>query len=322
MAPGTVVILTLSDLWLPFPGGAERYAFNLSRELLRAGHEVVALTAYHRPQRFDGPPVITRDIGVFDRHGDGLLTLGHAINELEPDLYLIHGLFAYEFEELWAKVRHPVVQFVHNTRRLDCATVAVYSSHATRDALDDARDGDLTVHPPAYAEDLHVNRDDDYIGFVKPYPHKGAALVYQIAHHMPDRRFLVLRGEWPTLELLPEAPLPNVEFMDPVDDMRDFYRRCQIVLMPSESEDAGTVAQECAHAGIPCIASHVGGLTEVVGGVLMRSRKPLWWVHIIRGLLASPWQYERIVNQQRAFQSGGRQDCELAEFVRTVEALL
>ena len=43
---GEVKIVCLSDLWLPFPGGAERYIANISQALIDRGHEVHVLTSY------------------------------------------------------------------------------------------------------------------------------------------------------------------------------------------------------------------------------------------------------------------------------------
>lgn len=313
------MILVLSDLWPPFPGGAERLAFNLSRDLLRRGHEVRAATSYERAQCFDGPHVAWRDIGIGERHTQGGEQLLRLLEQYEPALVLTHHLFAYEFETELIAYGAPVVQLVLNTRRLGSAALAVYISGWVRDTLGDAHAGDLVVLPPAF-DDVIASEHSSAVGFIKPYPHKGAALVYEIAREMPERPFVVLRGEWQTLELMPETELANVTFVEPVDDIRDFYALVDLVIMPSESEDAGTVGQECALNEIPCLSTPVGGLSETnSGGVLIDSREAWVWAHEIRRLDDAD-RYSTVVERQALTQL--RQAQQLDRFAAAIEKLL
>ncbi len=151
--------------------------------------------------------------------------------------------------------------------------------------------------PPAF-DDVVAATHGDAIGFIKPIPHKGVRMVYDIARAMPERQFVILRGEWQDLEVIER--LPNVEFMEPVADIREFYARVRLVLMPSLSEDAGTVAQECALNGIPCLSNNVGGLNETNGGLLFAPAEPVGaWTRFI-GYLDDPASYEAVVSSQRA----------------------
>jgi glycosyltransferase involved in cell wall biosynthesis len=95
-------------------------------------------------------------------------------------------------------------------------------------------------------------------------------------------------------------PAPNIEFMEPVDDIREFYARCRMVLMPSLSEDAGTVCQEATLNGLPCLSTNVGGLLETNrGGLLfMRADTPETWVASIRDL-DNRAHYVTVVRSQR-----------------------
>jgi glycogen synthase len=74
-------ILFLSDLWIPFPGGAERYVFNLARELVRRGHDVTVLTSYYRAQASDGIKVRWEDVGVREQRESGAQIVRSAIKE-------------------------------------------------------------------------------------------------------------------------------------------------------------------------------------------------------------------------------------------------
>lgn len=293
-------VLVVSDLWLPFPGGAERLMFNIARHLYSSGIRglsVQVVTGYGPAESFDGPPVRPLPIGVGKDHTAGAAMLLDAIRYFEPDVLLVHHFYAREFEAELVGTGIPIVQVVENGYRIPSAALAVFISEYVRSqAL--AQPHDLTITPPAF-DDVVSPTHGDAIGFIKPLPHKGAEMFYAIAAHMA-RRFVVLRGEWRDLEDI--RHLPNVEFMDPVRDIRDFYSRCRVVLVPSVSEDAGTVAQECALNGIPCISSAVGGLIETnAGGILIqRFHGRLSWQAAIRQL-DNPDNYRAVVNRQREY---------------------
>lgn len=276
-------ILVLSDLWVPFPGGAERLIFNLARELQRAGDDVEVVTGYHPAQQFDGPPFEVLEVPETEEGGDALT---EAIGRHDPDVILTHHYWALTFEQQIRRGGKPTVQVVLNGRVIWGAAFAVFISEfvRTRPGME-AEPTDLTVYPPAFPEDVIAPLEPtEAIGFMKPIHHKGVGRLYEIAAAMPERQFVVLRGEWQNIEEI--SSLPNIEYMEPVDDIRDFYRRVRLVLVPSLSEDAGTVAQECALNRIPCIANDVGGLSETArGAVLMDPATSAGeWVAAILGL--------------------------------------
>lgn len=287
-------VLVVSDLWPPFPGGAERLMFNLGRDLLRRGHHVEVLTGYGPALEYDGPRVLVRAIGVRDDHALGAAIVQATVHETKPDVLLVHHFYAHEFHDELVATGLPIVHVVLNGERLPEAALAVFISEwiAARCGW---RHGDLVITPPAMA-DVVADTHGDAIGMVKPLPHKGIDLVYRIAAELPDRQFVVLRGEWQTLEDI--RPMPNVEFMEPVVHMADFYARCRLVLMPSLSEDAGTVAQEATMNGLVCISSNVGGLAETNRGGLQFDPGDLGsWVAAIRAM-DTPDLYDSVVQAQ------------------------
>ena len=324
-----VNVLVLSDLWQPFPGGAERLMFNIARDLdRRPEFDVRVLTSYELAAQMDGPPVEFREVGVFTRRAEGAAVIRDALTSstFRPDVVIVHHLFAYEFDEVLRRSRLPIVQIVLNTRRLAHARLAVYISDHVRAAVPSlGRRGDMTMIPPAFDDvvpDVAVDPcHRPYVGFIKPIEHKGVSLVYDIARHFPGpQRFLILRGEWQTLELIED--LPNVEFMEPVDEISEFYAACRIVLMPSVSEDAGTVAQECALNGIPCISSNVGGLPQTnAGGIRLTSRDPAEWIRAILSLGDQP-RYDDVVDRQRAAYDETRRDDQMDELADRIARIV
>lgn len=311
-------VLILSDLWAPFPGGAERLAFNLGRDLMQRGHQVQVLTGYELAQEFDGPPVrIHDDIGVFDNRDQGAAYVEAFIGNWAPDVIISHHLYAYQFEKELRESGVPLVHIVLNGQRIEHATFAVFISKWIRER-GNARDYDLTITPPVFP-DIVAERHGNAIGFIKPIHHKGVHLVYEVADMLPDKEFVILRGEWQDLEIIEEKP--NVRFMEPVIDMRDFYGEINMVLMPSISEDAGTVAQEAALNGIPCLSSNVDGLYETnAGGVRLERDDPLSFVAWIVALDHLPELRHTVVQRQTEHLKNLNQDYLLDMFAAGVYA--
>lgn len=257
-------ILILSDLWTPFPGGAERYIANLGNELLKRGHEIHVLTSYERAKGDPGINLVYKSIGIRKENAAGWKLISEHIQSVKPDVILVHHLFAYEFEKIYEQ-NIPVVQLVHSLDRQPKAKLAIFNSQFTAKGHG-YKQGDLVILPPP-APDVVAASYGKFIGFVKPIAHKGAEFIYNIVPQLPEFQFLILRGEWQNIEIIENHP--NVTFMQPVDDIREFYSLCRIVLMPSLAEDAGTIPQECALNCIPCISTNVGGLPETNGGIVL-----------------------------------------------------
>lgn len=322
------MILVLSDLWVPFPGGAERLMFNLARDLMRRGEDVHVLTGYHPAQQFDGPAF---DVLEIPENATGGRRLRDAIRDASPDVVITHHYWALSFEVVISNaardVAAPIVQVVLNGRRIVFASHAVYISNFVREATDRgatppvtrSRPNDQVIYPLAFP-DVVAPTHADAIGFIKPIHHKGVDLFYAIAEAMPDRRFVVLRGEWQDIEVIRE--LPNVEFMEPVADIRDFYSRVRMVLVPSLSEDAGTIAQECTLNEIVCMSSNVGGLQETNAGGLrvINNDNLLSWVHSINTIMDDSDVYRAIVTAMQRLNPTTQTD-ELDVFAERIRKL-
>lgn len=57
---------------------------------------------------------------------------------------------------------------------------------------------------------------------------------------------------------------PYVRFLGPVSNMKQFYQACDIVCVPSRAEAFGRTVVEAFAAGVPVVATAVGGITETV----------------------------------------------------------
>jgi glycosyltransferase involved in cell wall biosynthesis len=103
------------------------------------------------------------------------------------------------------------------------------------------------------------------VGFYSAGRIKGSAIVAEIAARMPEREFLVAGAYG-------EAPTSNMVCWGHIQDMRRFYQKIDLLLVPSVVEEAfGRVILEAAANGIPSIANRVGGIPEALGdsGILI-----------------------------------------------------
>ena len=138
---------------------------------------------------------------------------------------------------------------------------------------------------------------------------KGNEIVSEIAKHLPDYSFLVVgnahrhrTGEIPG----------NLIYWGYIPDMKRFYKRIDLLLVPSLVEEAfGRVILEAMVNGIPVIANRVGGIPEALGdsGILIdwnRSQEPGIaaivgkYVSAIRRILADDELYDHYSRQALA----------------------
>jgi glycosyltransferase involved in cell wall biosynthesis len=312
----------VTDLWPPFPGGAERFIFNISRELKNRGHEIFVLTSYANAAEFDGIKPTWKSVGChqYDNdpghtHADGWRDISEFLYQSRVDVVLTHHFFAHEFrQEFFEDGEIPVVQLVHNGTRNPKAAIAIFNSDFTR-ARGAAMPGDFTIIPPAF-DDCRAATHDSYIGFIKPIQHKGVDFMYKLAAHCSNRNFMVLHGEWQVHEDIRRG-LPNIFFMPPVHEMKTYYEKVCMMIVPSINEDAGTVPQEAAVNGIPCISTNVMGLAQTNrGGIILAPNNVSVWAAEIDRLYNSQDYYRSVVQRQNEYIAGlnwPRQFDELSE---------
>lgn len=112
---------------------------------------------------------------------------------------------------------------------------------------------------------------EKYVTFVNPHPYKGCDLVLALARrnsHIP----FIIQEAWPLTAdykkrlMSAISGIPNIQYREPVVDMKSLYAVTKILLVPSQYEEAwGRVVNEAQISGIPVIASNRGGLPEAVG---------------------------------------------------------
>ena len=94
-------------------------------------------------------------------------------------------------------------------------------------------------------------------------PEKGVDVLVRAARLQPEMRFLIA-GDGPEREALHRAAPPQVRWLGRVPDTRAVYAAADAMALPSRQEGQGIVALEAMAAGVPLVASRVGGLAEML----------------------------------------------------------
>ncbi len=110
--------------------------------------------------------------------------------------------------------------------------------------------------------------DSPYITLVNPCAVKGIAIFLALAEAFPGLRFAAV-PTWGTTEQDREALAahPNIDVLDPVDNIDDLLRRTRVMLVPSLwAEARSRIIVEAMLRGVPVLAADVGGIPEAMMG--------------------------------------------------------
>lgn len=92
---------------------------------------------------------------------------------------------------------------------------------------------------------------------------KGIDILIRAAADMPDVLFLVA-GDGPERENLELLAHPNVRLLGRLDDVRPMLAGIDVFVAPSREEGQGIAVLEAMAAGVPVVASNVGGLSHML----------------------------------------------------------
>jgi glycosyltransferase involved in cell wall biosynthesis len=107
------------------------------------------------------------------------------------------------------------------------------------------------------------------VTLVNPCAYKGIDIFLALAQRLPGVSFLAV-PTWGTTNADRKrlAEHPNIEIMEPSDDIGRVFERTRVLLMPSLwAETFGITAIDAMLHGIPVLAGDVGGLAEAKLGV-------------------------------------------------------
>lgn len=111
---------------------------------------------------------------------------------------------------------------------------------------------------------LSVPNDAFMVGCIaRLSPEKGVDVLVCAAAALPGMLFLIA-GDGPEHEKLARDLPSNVRLLGRIADTRVLLRAADVLAVPSRQEGQGIVALEAMASGIPVVASHVGGLAEML----------------------------------------------------------
>jgi glycosyltransferase involved in cell wall biosynthesis len=94
---------------------------------------------------------------------------------------------------------------------------------------------------------------------------KGVDVLLEAAKKLPEARFIVA-GDGPEKPRLIASTGENVKLLGRIDDVRVVLAASDVIAIPSREEGQGIVALEAMAAGVPVVASNVGGLASMYTG--------------------------------------------------------
>ena len=161
------------------------------------------------------------------------------------------------------------------------------------------------IMPPlVFPERYRVHSSRERVLFVNPVAEKGVEISLRLAEERPDIPFDFVEGWIWSSELRHSERVrraKNISWHKSRLDVRKFYGRAKLLLMPSQWEEAwGRVATEAQLSGIPVLASRIGGLPESVGpgGILVEPNAPLDdWLAALSRMWDDKQEYETLAQE-------------------------
>lgn len=266
--------------------GAELMIHWMLKDLQAKGHSVRVLL--HQANQHKITKIYTYDgVDVFppsEQVIQNLMTWCNAVfTHLDYTKWTIHAAKLY---------KKPVFHLIHNTHTYPEIVAAeknqhiVYNSVWAKGKLNYNWSNFILTPPVDWRHyDLDIDTEQNgYITLINLNENKGGYILLDIARAMPQKKFLGVLGSYEK-QIIPK--LANVLTVANTTDIKKWYGKTRILLMPSQYESWGRTATEAMCSGIPVICSTAEGLVENCGsaGIFIKDRNDLKsWVEAITKL--------------------------------------
>lgn len=328
------ILFTSSIPYLPqIYGGLNTNTHELCVELIKRGHQPSVLTRLSYGNAFGVWTLLRhrpRGLAVSCDHGFGYPVYRarepwKVVDAIpHPDVAVLQDGHLPQFAAALKMLDVPAVGYFHGldfedwtfqgrpARAADLPTIEYFAnSEFTAERFRRRYHVEVHVIPPVFRPELYrTERTSRNVVFINPVREKGVDLALAVAALCPQIPFIFVKA-WPLrfdryFRLIKRLwGLPNVRLVERRTDMREIFRQCQILLVPSQwsRETWGRVASEAQFSGIPVIGSDTGGLPEAIGpgGIIIDPwAPPEFWADALRQL----WSDEELyLAKSRAAQT-------------------
>jgi glycosyltransferase involved in cell wall biosynthesis len=194
--------------------------------------------------------------------------LGFALKtSLARVIYLVHSLPELPFGPYSTLVDPAYTELLRQTAGL------VTTTHFLKEYIQQGSDIEATILPivPFGCGPFPYlgHFDNRFVTLINPCASKGLVIFLSLARSLPDVQFAAVPTWGTTSEDRAALEcLPNVQLLQPVDDMDEIFAQTRVLLFPSlVTEGFGMIVVEAMLRGIPVLASDVGGVSEAKLGV-------------------------------------------------------
>jgi surfactin synthase thioesterase subunit/glycosyltransferase involved in cell wall biosynthesis len=237
--------------------------------LLLRGVDVRTLTLDPRWRAFFAAQMeeFQPDVIVTSTDDPAQLLFDLAVKSPSRVVYLVRATIAVPFGPESSSVS------AERTAKLQQADLTVGVSHYVAGYC--RREGGLeAVHVPISLLEpgtppLVARFDSPYVTFVNPCAVKGIDIFLALADRLPQQRFAAV-PTWGTTaaDRAAMAARPNIDILNPMDQIDQLLSRTRITLVPSVwAEARSRMIAESLSRGVPVMASDVGGIREAMLGV-------------------------------------------------------
>ena len=268
--------------------GAEGMSHCLNKFLLKHGWTVTVILPNFPHKEFEGVHVVPfSDKKKIEKVLE------------EASILISHLRYSELAASTAAQIHLPLVLLIHNSFQIpyirDILKVTkdvhlLYNSEWIRDFYKPFHLDNQFLYPPVAVLDFKTDRK--YVALINCNKDKGGEILIRLAKAMPETQFLGVIGSYG--EQVVEKGIPNLHYMKNTPNIRSFYSKIGIVIMPSVYESWGRVAVEAMSLGIPVVANPTPGLRESLYsvGLFAKDDDLGQWIRAIQSLQTNPWLYE------------------------------
>ena len=286
--------------YVPFVNaGSEICSHTINRELMK------------KPYKFDiwvaspGFPRRTYEgVRCFDLHDtETLFKVIQTTHIFHSHSYVYRKQMLY----LSRKTGRPFVEWVHtdnyvrsigpqwNDGRLNGRQWTVFNSDSLRSSRKDVpEESVLTVWPLVDFREYAVEtKEPRYVTLSNVNDNKGGKLLISLAKALPELEFLGIKGGY--RKQITASGLPNLTYVEHTTQIKEYYRKTWVQIMPSKEETWGRTAVEAMSSGIPLVVAPTPGLRECCREAAIycdRTDLPAW-VSALRALKQDEEHYKK-----------------------------